>query len=285
MSKSLPQITVITVTYNLIKNGRKEFFKQCVESVHNQTYPNIEHLIIDGASTDGTVEMLQEYADKGWIKYISEPDSGIYDAMNKGVRLSHGEILYFLNTDDSLFNKDIISKVIQVFTTNKAQIVYGDIYFKSPQDGALCLEYTGDSIFSNARIKNANSILQYGICHQSVFYHRRVFEKVGVYHLAYPIFADYEFNIRAWHYAQQKAVYIPEVIANFELGGVSTNAQYENEQKAERQKIIQKYENIELIPKIRKIYILGILIWKVKIFNRSSKYYLFGFLPIFKIIG
>ena len=79
MNNNLPPITVITATYNLIKNGRKEFFKQCLESVHNQTYPNIEHLIIDGASSDGTVEMLQEYADKGWIKYISEPDSGIYD--------------------------------------------------------------------------------------------------------------------------------------------------------------------------------------------------------------
>lgn len=95
-----PLITIVTITYNLIKAGREQTFRQCVESVHNQTYKNIEHIIIDGASNDGSLDLIKEYEDKGWIKCYSEPDKGIFDAMNKGIRLAKGVYVNFLNTDD-----------------------------------------------------------------------------------------------------------------------------------------------------------------------------------------
>jgi len=82
----MPLVTIVTITFNLIKAGREKTFRQCLESVHNGTYKNVEHIVIDGASKDGTLDLIKEYANKGWVKYISEPDSGIYDAMNKGVR-------------------------------------------------------------------------------------------------------------------------------------------------------------------------------------------------------
>jgi len=81
-----PTVTVVTITYNLINAGRKEFFRQCVESVHNQTYENIEHIVIDGASTDGTLDLIKEYADKGWFTYYSEKDTGVYEAMNLKIK-------------------------------------------------------------------------------------------------------------------------------------------------------------------------------------------------------
>ena len=94
------KISVITATFNLIKNGREAFFRQMVESVQRQTCRNVEHLIVDGGSSDGTVQMLEELASAGKIRYISEPDKGIYDAMNKGAALAAGELITFLNSDD-----------------------------------------------------------------------------------------------------------------------------------------------------------------------------------------
>ena len=81
-----PKVTVVTVTRNLIKNGREQYFRQCLESVYEQVYSNVEHIVIDGASNDGTLDILKEYQKKKWITYYSEPDNGIYDAMNKGIK-------------------------------------------------------------------------------------------------------------------------------------------------------------------------------------------------------
>ena len=95
-----PLVTVVTITFNLIKAGREKTFRQSLESIHNQTYKNIEHIIIDGASQDGTIELLEEYAQKGWIKYYSESDTGIYNAFNKGIDRANGEYIVFVNSDD-----------------------------------------------------------------------------------------------------------------------------------------------------------------------------------------
>ena len=100
-------ITIITATHNLISNGREKTFRQCVESIHQENQGQIEHLVIDGGSTDGSVRILDEYAKKGWLKYISEPDNGIYDAMNKGVRLAQSEYVWFINSDDYILNGSV----------------------------------------------------------------------------------------------------------------------------------------------------------------------------------
>lgn len=97
---SIPLVTVITVTYNLIKGKREKFIIQCLESVHNQRYSNIEHIVIDGASDDGTLPLLKKYESLGWIKLFSEPDTGIYDAMNKGILKANGKYVSILNSDD-----------------------------------------------------------------------------------------------------------------------------------------------------------------------------------------
>ena len=119
-----PLVTVITVCYNLLKNGRAGHFRQCLKSVSTQDYPAIEHLVIDGASQDGTVEQLEQYARQGWIRYISEPDTGIYDAMNKGIRLARGKYIAFLNSDDFWHRQDAVSASVAALEQKEAAFSY-----------------------------------------------------------------------------------------------------------------------------------------------------------------
>ena len=117
-------VTVITTTFNLVKNGRVDFFKQCVESVHSQDYQYIEHLVIDGASSDGSLEIIREYEQKGWLTCISEPDKGIYDAMNKGIRLAKGKYIAFLNSDDFWHDSHGVSESVKALEANQASMAY-----------------------------------------------------------------------------------------------------------------------------------------------------------------
>ena len=111
--KEQPLVSIITITFNIISNSRKKLFVKCLESVHKQTYKNIEHVVIDGASKDRTVDLIKKYVKKGWVKYISEPDEGIYDAMNKGIKLAKGKYISFLNSDDYYSGKTGIEMSVE----------------------------------------------------------------------------------------------------------------------------------------------------------------------------
>ena len=212
MNKNLPPITVITATYNLIKNGRKEFFKQCLESVHNQTYPNIEHLIIDGASTDGTVEILQEYADKGWIKYISEPDSGIYDAMNKGILKATGKYVAFLNSDDFYYDKQAIHYLATAAQKEQADACYASTKVFSEKDDAFLYDWSG----KNALYPPFGEIPN----HQTFLIKTEVMKELGLYNLNYKMSADSNFIYNMVKH-NKKLVYVDEFVIGFRLGGIS----------------------------------------------------------------
>ena len=131
-----PKVTIVTITYNLLEANREKTFRQCVESVHNQTYENIEHIVIDGASNDGTIELLKEYADKNWLTYYSEPDTSIYNAMNKGLAKATGEYITFLNSDDFYHNLEGISKTVKTIVNSNADFVYSD-FIAAGRDYAL----------------------------------------------------------------------------------------------------------------------------------------------------
>lgn len=125
----LPRITVVTATYNIIKSGRLEMFRQCVESVHNQTYRNIEHLIIDGASNDGTLKIVQEYVDKGWCICYSEKDDGPWDAMYRGQERATGEFLNILNSDDYFCRNDAVEIAAKALAKGNADWFFSDGWF------------------------------------------------------------------------------------------------------------------------------------------------------------
>ncbi|QTO24473.1 MULTISPECIES: glycosyltransferase family 2 protein [unclassified Bacteroides] len=202
------KFSIITVVRNAEKTIRAT-----IDSVINQIYSDFEYLIIDGKSTDGTVGLLRYYSLlDSRIRYISETDHGIYDAMNKGIRLSKGEWCYFLGADDCLYNDQVLSFVASFITnTPSANVCYGDVIFTSSN-----LRYDGE--YSLSKFCN------HAICHQAIFYKREIFDRYGMYDLKYKINADHVFNIRVFTTMFDQVVYFPFVVCLYNNEtGVSSN--------------------------------------------------------------
>ena len=199
-------ISIITVAYNN-KNGLKETIK----SVINQTYRNFEFVIIDGGSNDGSKELLESYSSQIDF-WVSEPDKGIYNAMNKGIRKASGEYLIFMNSGDRFSANDILEKIIPHF--NNEDIVYGNAYYEL--ENRKKYEY---KIPSKITI---GSLLKEPICHQSAFFRKELFEKYGMYDENNKIASDWTFmmDIFVHHNISQK--YINEFISIFEKTGISS---------------------------------------------------------------
>ena len=207
-----PVVTIITITYNLIKDGREAYFRECVESVHNQCYGNFEHIIIDGASDDGTIDLLNEYAQKGWIKYYSEPDNGIYNAMNKGIEKANGKYIVFLNSDDYFSSVTAIKDSVELLETSGADISFADVSYIYEHKNKV-LKWNGDlSIVFSAT----------PFCHQTMFTKTDVLRQVGMFNEKYKIASDYEMIIRLVMDGY-KFVHLKKNIVTFRYGGFSSN--------------------------------------------------------------
>ncbi|WP_293311989.1 glycosyltransferase family 2 protein [Pedobacter sp. UBA5917] len=199
--------SIIIPTYN-----SSETLKKCLESILNQTFEDFEVLIMDGNSTDTTVQIAKSYANDK-IKIFSENDCGVYEAMNKGIKSAKGEWLYFLGSDDELY-EDLILKKIACLSKGNSKIIYGNVMVD--QDAGWAKNgQVYDGIF------NKEKIIRNNICHQSIFYHKDVFTSIGHYNLRYPINADHDFNIRAC--ALFEFQYIDLIVAKFKGGGLSSN--------------------------------------------------------------
>lgn len=206
-----PLVTIVTITFNLKKEGREKYFRQCVESVHNQTYENIEHIIVDGASKDGTLGLLKEYTDKGWIRYISEPDKGMYDAMNKGIRMAKGKYIAFLNSDDFYNNKRAVELSINALEATKSDYSFADTKGIDCKDDKLIHVWHG----------NIN-LIPFGThyCHQSMFIKTSVVKELKGFDTSYKVSADSDLMIKLVA-LKKKYIYIPEIIASYRSGGMS----------------------------------------------------------------
>lgn len=165
-----------------------------------------EYIVVDGGSADGTLDVLQKY--NGRIRWISEPDRGVYDAMNKGIKLSQGRYLYFLGAGD-LLQPDALAAVAALVPQHNCSVIYGN--FKVPNDETT---YYGD-------VGKLWLYLVYDLCHQSIFYGRDIFTLHGPYNLKYQIRADYELNLMAFSDPRIEQRYIDMVIAEYERGGLS----------------------------------------------------------------
>lgn len=188
-----PQISIIAV----VRNGEKTL-EACIQSVISQGYGNIELIVIDGGSTDGSVDILHRYDNK--ISYwISEPDKGIYDAMNKGTRHVTGDRILFLGSDDIL-SADL--RTVAPLLTDANIIYYGDAYWRGRQR-------LYDGPFTAAKLARTN------ICHQTVFYPRAVFTKYS-FNLSYPLQADWELNMRCFCDPAFRFQYIPVQISVYD---------------------------------------------------------------------
>ena len=179
------KVSVITATYNLIENGREITFRQMVASLRKQTYKNIEHIIVDGGSQDGTVAILDELATAGLIKYVSEPDSGIYDAMNKGVSMASGELITFLNSDDFLHDNQGLKNAVGLFEE-------GVDYTYAP-----VRVLNGGHVCKNAgRIKWLRLLRNMPFPHPGMIVRKSIFDKLGGFDISYKLVADYDFILR-----------------------------------------------------------------------------------------
>lgn len=205
-----PKVTVITITYNLINAGRKEHFRQCVESVRNQTYENIEHIIIDGASSDGTLDLIDEYAHKGWLTCYSEKDNGVYDAMNKGIDQSHGDYINFLNSDDYFNNPDGIKLSLQSLLETDADYSFAKCVYINIQG-----EYLG--IF-NPVIESF--LFRMPFCHQTMLIKKRTILNLDKFDENFNSAADFDFVMRLC-LSGAKFVEVPLNFVSYRLGGLS----------------------------------------------------------------
>ena len=228
-----PLVTIVTVTYNLIKNERKKQFIQSLESVQNQTYKNIEHIVIDGASNDGTVEMIKEYADKGWVKYISEPDNGLYDAMNKGAIMAQGKYLIFLNSDDFFSGNEGIEKSVKALEKANADYSYTKAIILDPGGNRIILH-------PHSQINFSQIFVDMPFCHQTLMVKTDIFKQVGMFDLQYKSAGDYDFVLRLF-FNKHKQVYVPYEFVTFRRGGYSL----ENEDLSIREvsSFYQRYYN------------------------------------------
>ena len=166
-----PLVTVVTATHNLIKAGRVETFKQCMESVYKQTYTNIEHIIIDGASSDGTLDLIQEYVDKGWCVCYSEKDDGVWDAMYRGHQRAKGEYVNYLNTDDYFCQSDAIEIAVKSLIRKNADWFFSD---------GFIIRKDGTSYSFPTSLYGVFSCM--GILHQTMFVRTSILRGINPFH-------------------------------------------------------------------------------------------------------
>ncbi|MCR8560206.1 glycosyltransferase [Mucilaginibacter sp. BJC16-A38] len=202
------KISLITVTFNAEKT-----FLNCIESVIAQDYSNIEYIVIDGGSTDKTINIAENY--KHFIKYlVSEPDHGIYDAMNKGICLATGEVIGLLNADDMFAKKNILSQVAHSFRQTETNVVYGDLDYID-EKGTVVRKWRSGSY------KRARFNFGWMPPHPTFYCKRILFDQLGCYTLAYGTAADYELMLRFLFVHQIKPYYLEQVMVLMRTGGAS----------------------------------------------------------------
>lgn len=220
MKKQNPALSIITICYNI-----KDEIERTCKSIVNQTWQDFEWIVVDGGSTDGTVEVLKKYADRINI-LISEKDGGLYNAMNKGIKKAHGEWLNFMNGGDEYAVTDALEKVFKdkTYSTN---ILQAEEERWTP-DGRLAYVWRYKEPISKL------TFLKYSMAHQSMFYRRMLFEKYGLYDESYKISADTEMNLRLVSAGEQVEL-LDFIVGRFWLNGVTVNSKYDELRKAEHE--------------------------------------------------
>ncbi len=207
-----PKISIITVVWNNAKT-----IKDAIDSVLSQTYENIEYIIVDGASTDGTVEIVQNYGDK-ITKFISEKDKGLYDAMNKGIAQATGDIVGILNSDDFYIDEFVIERVLKEIENKKVDSIFADLVFVKPENIDKTVRYYDSS-------KCMPEYFQYALypAHPTFFVKKWVYDKYGVFKTDYKIGADFDIMARFLYTNKISYSYIKKPIIKMRVGGVSTS--------------------------------------------------------------
>lgn len=208
-------ISIITATYNSANT-----INDTIQSVLRQTNKDFEYLIIDGGSTDETIDIVKSYESEfsGRLKWVSEKDKGIYDAMNKGIKMASGDIIGILNSDDYYTSDDILQTIADAFKCQNVDAIYGDIHFIKDGVPDKCVRYYSSRLFSPFW-------LRFGFmpAHPSFYCKRDVFDKSGLYRLDYKIGSDYEMMVRLFRKHRISSRYVPKDFVTMRTGGASNS--------------------------------------------------------------
>jgi glycosyltransferase involved in cell wall biosynthesis len=227
-----PFLSIIIPVFNA-----KEKLPVAIGSIVSQTYTDYEIVIIDGSSTDGSVDLIKSYSSANSnIRFISETDKGIYDAMNKGIELSIGKWLFFLGADDTFYEESTLSTIAGYLESTDSKITYGNVEIVGDTSWAKNKEiYDGPFTFEKLLNKN--------ICHQSIFYKSDFIKnEIGKYNINYNLCADWDFNLRC--YSKASFLYVDQIVARFYGGGVSTISNQDKEFSRDFLRNVMRYFNL-----------------------------------------
>lgn len=242
------KISLITPSYNSAAT-----IAHTIESIIAQNYSDLEYFIIDGGSKDNTAEIVASYQDKIKINFISEPDRGIYDAMNKGIKMSSGEVIGILNSDDIFFASNVLTLVDEAFADEKIEVVYGDIkYFSNDVNKTNRYWKTGE--YQSNKLNNG-----WIIPHPALFVRKSVYDCCGLYNIDFKIAGDYEFILRILKKYNLNLKYIPQVFVKMFDGGVSGR---NLKQRREGWKELKKAWVVNGLP-VPKLFILRRILSKI----------------------
>lgn len=206
----LMKVSIITVTLN-----SEKFLTDCIESVRGQSYADIEHIIVDGKSTDGTLEIIKKY-EKHLYKWISETDRGMYDAINKGIALATGDIIGILNSDDIYASESVIGNIVHCFKKENTDSVYGDLVYVHPTNMEKVCRFWKGVPYKRYRFN-----FGWMPAHPTFYMKRSLIEKYGPYENHYYTAADYEFMARYLYKHRISATYLEQLVIKMRTGGAS----------------------------------------------------------------
>ena len=230
---SAMKVTIITVTYN-----SAQYLEECILSVQQQQYQNIEHIIIDGKSGDKTLSIIKKYQ-QGIARWISETDRGMYDAINKGLAMATGDIIGILNSDDVLDDTTVIGTIVDSFEKEKVDSVYGDLEYVQKEDLNKVLR-----IWKGRPYKRSRFLIGWMPAHPTFYIKRSLLEKYGYYESHYFSAADYEFMARYLYRHQVSSFYIPKLIVRMRVGGQSNSSFKQRFRANRRDYLAMKNNNI-----------------------------------------
>lgn len=210
------KITIVTVAYNSAKT-----IKDTIESVLSQTYKNYEYIIVDGKSKDNTLDIVKEYEPRfeGRLRWISEPDKGIYDAMNKGISMATGDVVGILNSDDVYYDNSILDRVISAFIENGCDSVFGNLQFVKENDLTTIVRTWKGSVYTkNAFLKGWHP------AHPTFYVKKEIYDKYGLFDISLAVSADFELMLRFIEKKEITTHYIDYNIVKMRMGGESTGS-------------------------------------------------------------
>lgn len=206
----MKKISLITVCFN-----SESSVIDTLKSVSNQTYGNIEHIIIDGGSTDSTMELVGQYGSRV-VKSISEKDKGIYDAYNKGLSFATGEIIGFINSDDFYFSDEVIRKVMSVFEDPSIEACHANLIYVDPINTKIIKRLWSSWDFKDSDFKKGSIP-----AHPTVFFRRDVYERFGKFDINFKLVADHDFLLKTFYVNKIKSVYIDDIWVRMRSGGAT----------------------------------------------------------------